>query len=228
MGRARDLAKLGGALAAVGGAFWLMRNAFDYGDDGDLGRAPQGWERGPIPRKAKVCHRTKRAALRQFLDENRAITEHWGGADLTSQPSEFDSVNTKYGLDGKKAARSIADAVWESLRSGPPYCLDSIDMDALNDTTPAQSAQDALGVQFRLPDFVFDRELEPPPPPDEPPPVGWEQQCLTWRHQDRTSRAQASSDCYTGRGGTTRCVCRTRSGAFKRCPVHRPDDEVPF
>lgn len=112
---------------------------------------PQKWWLRPSP-APRACYRTKADALKAFLDANRDIVENYGGADYAQSPAEFDAINHKYGLKGKRAARSIADAVWYAMPVGKPYCLDRIDLDALNDTSPAREA----GVAFRLPDINYE------------------------------------------------------------------------
>jgi hypothetical protein len=47
--------------------------------------------------------------------------------------------------------RNIAQALWAAMPPGRPYCLDEIDLDALNATSPAREADD----EFRLPEHVF-------------------------------------------------------------------------
>ncbi len=126
-------------------------------DDRDYDREnpPPKWWRKPAPTKDRTCYRTKIEALRKFLEVNYRIVENYGGADYKVSPSEFDSINHKYDLTGKKAARTIAEAVWVAMPVGRPYCLDRIDLDALNDTSPAREA----GVAFVLPDFVYVSEM---------------------------------------------------------------------
>lgn len=109
----------------------------------------------PIPQREQPCYRTKREMIRKFLDVNSDIVQSYGGADYEVSPAEFDAINHKYGLTGRRAVRTIADAVWAAMPVGKPYCLDRLDLDALNDTSPAREA----GVPFRLPDVVYETEL---------------------------------------------------------------------
>lgn len=115
---------------------------------------PAGWWR-KRPKKDQPCYATKSAALAKFLDVNYEIVENYGGADYKVGPSEFDAINRKYDLKGKRAARSIAEAVWAAMPVGKPYCLDRIDLDALNDTGPVHES----GVPFRLPDVAYESQL---------------------------------------------------------------------
>jgi hypothetical protein len=119
------------------------------------GRPPPNWWRTASPTSSARCFPTKSKALRAFLDVNQEIIENYGGADYQVSPSEFDAVNHKYSLRGKHAARSIADAVWAAMPERKPYCLDRIDVDALNDTSPAREASTG----FRLPDDVYEDQM---------------------------------------------------------------------
>lgn len=116
---------------------------------------PPGWWRKPAPAQDRRCYRTKGEALKRFLDVNYQIVENYGGADYEVSPSEFDAINHKYDLKGKRAVRTIADAVWAAMPVGKPFCLDRIDLDALNDTSPAREA----GIAFRLPDSVYEAQM---------------------------------------------------------------------
>lgn len=123
-------------------------------------RMPAYWWREPVKRP-KVCYPSKSAALREFLDANWQIVEGYGGIDYEQSPSEFDSVNHKYGLTGKNAARSIAQALWAAMPSGQrPYCIEDIDLDALNDTSPAKwGVTDDQGRAVETP-FVLPAHVE--------------------------------------------------------------------
>ena len=129
----------------------LERRKREREDEEEHDNPPPKWWHRPSP-SPRACYRTKADALKAFLDTNSAIVENYGGADYEVSPSEFDSINHKYDLKGKRAARSIADAVWAAMPVGRPYCLDRIDLDALNDTSPAREA----GVAFRLPDINYE------------------------------------------------------------------------
>jgi hypothetical protein len=112
------------------------------------------WWRKTAPEEDRVCHDTKTKALKAFLDSNHDVVQSYGGADYEVSPSEFDSVNHKYDLRGKQAARTIAQAVWAAMPEGKPFCLDRLDLAALNDTSPARESQG-----FHLPDFVYTADL---------------------------------------------------------------------
>lgn len=107
------------------------------------------WRRESAPRR---CFRTKTEALRVFRGANQDTIGHWGGMDLTSSRGEFDAINTRYlrRLRGKPA-NTIAQAFWAAMPPGPPYCLDDLDLDALNETSPGQHGQG-----FRLPNWMED------------------------------------------------------------------------
>lgn len=121
----------------------------------DRENPPANWWRKPAPTKDRVCYRTKIEALTKFLETNYQIVENYGGADYKVSPSEFDAINHKYDLKGKRAARTIAEAVWAAMPVGKPFCLDRIDLDALNDTSPAREA----GIAFVLPDIVYATQM---------------------------------------------------------------------
>lgn len=116
---------------------------------------PEGWMRRPTP-APRPCYPTKADALKAFLDVNSDIVENYGGADYEQSPSEFDSINHKYGLKGKRAARSIADAVWYAMPMGKPYCLDRIDLDVLNGISAVVHG----GIEFRLPDVSYEELMK--------------------------------------------------------------------
>ena len=130
-----------------------LKNRAESGADKE--NPPPKWWHRPSP-KPRACYRTKADALKAFLDTNSDIVENYGGADYEVSPSEFDAINHKYDLKGKRAARSIADAVWHAMPVGKPFCLDRIDLDALNDTSPAREA----GVAFRLPDINYELQAQ--------------------------------------------------------------------
>lgn len=103
------------------------------------------------PEEDRVCYGTKTKALKAFLDTNYEVVQNYGGADYAVAPSEFDAINHKYDLRGNRAATTIAEAVWAAMPEGKPFCLDRIDIDTLNDTSPARET--SMG--FRLPDHVY-------------------------------------------------------------------------
>ena len=113
------------------------------------------WWRKAAPSEDRVCYDTKTKALKAFLDTNYEVVQNYGGVDYEVSPSEFDAINHKYGLHGRRAVRTIAGAVWAAMPEGKSYCLDRIDLDALNDTSPARESH----LAFRLPDHVFEAGL---------------------------------------------------------------------
>jgi hypothetical protein len=135
---------LGGGI--VGAAIGARKSAA-------LGAPPNWWiPRAPRPR---VCYPTKTKALIEFVDTNQDIIQNYGGIDYQVSPAEFDAVNHKLGLSPRRQVRSIAEALWAAMPSGRPYCLDQIDLDVLNDTSPAKEAQRS----FELPDYVHERQM---------------------------------------------------------------------
>lgn len=113
------------------------------------------WWSKATPEEDLVCYGTKTKALKAFLDTNHEIVQSYGGADYAVSSSEFDAVNHKYDLHGKRAVRSIAEAVWAAMPEGKPFCLDRIDLAALNDTSPARESH----LVFQLPDYVYANDL---------------------------------------------------------------------
>ena len=113
------------------------------------------WWRKATPEEDRVCYDTKTKALKAFIDTNHEIVQNYGGVDYGVSPSEFDAINHKYNLRGKRAATTIAQAVWAAMPEGKPFCLDRIDLDALNDTSPARESH----LAFRLPDHVYEADF---------------------------------------------------------------------
>ena len=70
-------------------------------------------------------------------------TDAWGGLYNAGSRGEFDSVNERYGLRGKRRVKNIAQAV--SVAIPKPFCLDKIDLDVLNETAPGRE------IKFKLP-----------------------------------------------------------------------------
>jgi len=116
--------------------------------------APARWWMQPVKSEPdlKACFSTKTAALKSFIEANRQLIDEYGGLDYQVSPSEFDAINHRYGLHKGRAVRTIADALWAAMPAGKPFCLDRIDLEVLNDTSPARQRADAA---FRLPDEVY-------------------------------------------------------------------------
>lgn len=117
-------------------------------------RRKTDWRRLPAPKKEAVCYTTKGEALRAFKDWNQRVIDAAGGLDQEMSKGEFDSVNERYGLKGKRKVRTVAQAMETVVPSGRPFCLDQIDLDTLNETTPAREAG-----PFTLPDYVEEHKL---------------------------------------------------------------------
>lgn len=112
------------------------------------------WWRGPV-RKGNVCYATKGEALRAFYHANHNQIDNWGGLQQRGSRGEFDAINEKYGLRGKKRATNMAEAFWHAMPTGKPFCVDRIDLDALNDTAPGRQEP------FELPyDVIEKRAME--------------------------------------------------------------------
>lgn len=114
---------------------------------------PRDWWRGRAPREDKLCYKTKTDALNKFREWNQDVIEEWGGEDARGSRGEFDAL-TKY----EASPVTIAEALWVALPPpvrGKKYCLDDIDVDALNETSPGQNHD----VGFQLPDYVIEAKL---------------------------------------------------------------------
>lgn len=107
-------------------------------------RAGRGWWPGAPTGGGPLCYRTKRSALRAFLDANAAAIEAWGGFLPGSRDRRharklgcdaFDSINEKYELRGRDRVCLLDDAIWHSLREGKArhWCLDRIALAMLNE-----------------------------------------------------------------------------------------------
>ena len=142
------LVGLGGVGASLYWA-WHRREALA------LSRAPSDWWRRPIPTEQRRCYLSKADALNVVRDTNRRLIEEWGGMDAVSTGGEFDAINHRYGLRGKDQVKSIADALWVTMPTGRPFCIDDLDIDALNATSPGQR-----GAGFQLPEWVIDEQIE--------------------------------------------------------------------
>lgn len=143
------------AILAIGAAFLLSRRGRRSGALGDVEGIDSDWWRRYRKPEHKLCYRSKTEALTAFRDANRGTIESWGGLDVTSSPAEFDAINHRHSdrLRGKKAI-TLAQALWAAMPNGAPYCLDEIDVEALNDTSPGRA-----GSGFRLPDWAYEKKF---------------------------------------------------------------------
>jgi len=145
----------GGAL----GALWLTRRRPSQveGVQEMLARMPREWWKDPLPRnRRRVCYRRKTDALNVFRERNWGVIERSGGIDFRHGPQEFDALNVKHDLlDGPNQIRTIAQALWVSIPAVRPFCLDEIDLDGLNATTPGLMHPTG----FQLPDHVEEHRI---------------------------------------------------------------------
>ena len=75
---------------------------------GQLEKPPQGWQtRWPYPRRQKVCYRRKSDAVKVLLDRNQRLVDTYRGADAFVGYSEFDAINARFGLKGKRRVGTI-------------------------------------------------------------------------------------------------------------------------
>jgi len=141
-------AALGGVVIGVAGAYLVAKRR---GLDG----LPDDWWRKRRMPERRLCYETKSEALQAFRDANRSLIEAWGGLDSRDTPAEYDSINARYGLKGDRAVRTLAQALWQVMPTHRPFCLDEIELDVLNATSPGQ-----LGPGFQLPSWAHDAILE--------------------------------------------------------------------
>lgn len=98
---------------------------------------------GPL---SSVCFRRKGDAVRKFADRNRDVIDAFGGLFNRGSKGEFDAINERYGLRGKRRVVNLQQAIARALPTKGPYCLDKLDLNTLNETAPARHAG-----EFRLP-----------------------------------------------------------------------------
>jgi len=183
----------------------------------DLGRYVPGWWRKLTPADGSACFARKTDALKLFYDHNLQVIEPWG-IDRTASGGEFDSINVKYDLRGKKRVKTLAKALWEAMPAGAPYCIDKIDLEALNDTTPAKEAGG-----FRLPDVAVERQLveqEERYYQEQEPVSACGEGCrtVTWRRKKRGDEMLAESEWRRA------CRCNGRKlRTGKRCRLGGDD-----
>src|SRR6185436_13739677 len=82
------------------------------------------------PEADLVCYDTKTTPLKASSTRTATSCRATAAPTYEVSPSEFDAVNHKYGLRGTRVAKTMPES--------KPYCLDGIDVDALNDTSPAR------------------------------------------------------------------------------------------
>jgi len=194
---------------------------------GLLDAAPRFWWRKSLPKRAlsKVCFRTKTDALNVFADYNRTTIDNYGGEDALHRPSEFEAINHLYDLKDKRKVRTIAQALWESLRvKRGPYCLDDINVQILNETAPGEK-----GVGFQVPDVAQEAALvseEEGYHEGRAIDEGRISDCFNVRRLVRQRKGRAARSELRRRRTERQCVCRDDRGRFIKCPAYEP--EVPF
>ena len=155
----RKLVIAGLMVAAGSGVAFLIRRGSRIAS-GHLGGAkhslyamPDRWWTEKAPRQEKLCYKRKTDALNAFLDWNSDVVEEYGGMTAKGSSGEFDAM-TKYGV----LPTDIAEAAWVSLPApvrGRKFCLEDIDVEALNDTSPGRNHD----IGFQLPDYVVEAKL---------------------------------------------------------------------
>ena len=118
---------------------------------------PDRWWTKRAPRESKLCYATKTDALNKFREWNQAVIDDYGGETAQGSKGEFDAM-TKHGA----LPKNIAEALWialppEKTRYGKgPFCLEDIDVEALNETSAGQHSVTG----FTLPEFVSERLID--------------------------------------------------------------------
>ena len=174
-------------LGVFGGVFLLIRQSQKISDGGlggldDARRQrytmPERWWQKDPSRGRKNCYTSKVEALQRFADYNSQVIENYSGIAHVESPSEFDSLNHHHSLHGtSRAIVNIAQALWVAMPPGRPYCLDQIDIERLNDSSPGREAIETLGVGFAIPDYASEYEET-------------QKQVLLWRQQKKDNKAQ--------------------------------------
>lgn len=118
---------------------------------------PDRWWTRRAPRESKLCYATKTDALNKFREWNQAVIDDYGGETAQGSRGEFDAM-TKHGA----LPKNIAEALWialppEKTRYGKgPFCLEDIDVQALNETSAGQHSRSG----FTLPEYVAERLID--------------------------------------------------------------------
>jgi hypothetical protein len=175
-----------GATLFAGSALTLLANAKSNGDGlGDarhqLYSMPRRYWVPDLSKQQRNCYSSKSEALMRFAKFNSRVIDNYNGMEHDESPAEFDAINAKYGLTGKDRVTNISQAIWVSLPPSRPYCLDNIDIETLNRTSPAR--EDPLGIGFLIPDYAIVDRLN-------------REQAELFREQEQggTSRRHRSSD----------------------------------
>lgn len=155
------------------------------------------WWRGKAPAKNWLCYATRGDALRKFITDkhNAAVLAEWGGFNPSPYArrmarenceGKFDPINVGLGLEGKRRACLLDDAVHAALPRGKGgYCLDRINLDLLN----AVGALIGSQAQLRLPPWAIERRAE------KDWDAGWKQQQAEKEQDwDRPWQAQPSEE----------------------------------
>lgn len=123
-------------------------------------KLPPWWVAREGDRTERPCYRTRGELLRAFVGWNHGTIEPWGGLSQRSTGGEFDAVNERYGLRGRRRVVDLRGAIEACAPRGRPFCLDGFDLATLNETAPA-----VHGRPFELP--AVEQEWDYGPPPDD-------------------------------------------------------------
>lgn len=100
---------------------------------------------------SKACYPTKGQVMRAFVDRNRAVLDTNGGLDQQASGGEYDGINERYGLRGKRRVATMRQAI--AVATDGFRCLDEIDLPALNETPGCAG-------HCLLPDAAYLRKFE--------------------------------------------------------------------
>lgn len=121
-------------------------------------KAPPWWVARRGDRTDTPCYRSRGELLRAFVAWNVATIEAWGGLDQPGSRGEFDAVNERHELRGRRRVTTLREAIERAAPRGGPWCLDRLDVGMLNETAPA-----VHGRPFELPAVEQEWDYGPPP-----------------------------------------------------------------
>ncbi len=140
------------------------------------------WQQRPYPKERidacikrgrPVCFRSRSDMLKALQGENVDVLEAIDPRDKSGDT--FDPVNVRLGLEGRRKARTIYQAMWAATAKGG-RCLTDVDIKLLNEIEPIRRAGG-----LRLPGQVIENTADeaqaeyylqrmPDADPDEDPP----------------------------------------------------------
>jgi hypothetical protein len=118
---------------------------------------PDRWWTRRAPAGAKLCYASKTDALNKFREWNQQVIDEYGGETAGGSRGEFDAL-TRHGA----LPKNIAEALWLALPperthyGRGPFCLEDIDVEALNETSAGQNHPTG----FTLPEYVSEKLID--------------------------------------------------------------------